>query len=175
MHRPRLLVLVGMILFAAIARLIPHPWNFTPLAAMALFGGAHFSKKSHAFLVPFGALILSDAIIGFYLHMPIIYVSFALIILIGFYLKGKKGFVPAATAVLVSSISFFVITNFGVWAFGPLYPKTLAGLFQCFTAAIPYFRNALGGDAFYAALLFGSFSLAEKRFSILKSQPAASY
>ena len=173
MFKPRFAVLTGMILFAALARLIPHPWNFTPVAAIALFGGARFLKKSHAFLVPMTALLLSDLIIGVYGRMPIVYASFALIVAIGLFLRKKRGPWAIAAGVLGGAISFYVITNFGVWAFGSLYPNTWEGLLACYTAALPYFRQALLGDAFYAALLFGSFEFAEHRFAILKKTPVA--
>ena len=165
----RFSVLVGMIVFAAIARLIPHPWNFTPVAAMALFGGARFSKSSHAYFVVFGALFLSDLFIGLYPRLPIVYVAFAVIIRIGIWLRNKKGVMPIAGAVLLSSLSFYLITNFGVWAFGTIYPKTINGLFQSYIVGIPYFRNELMGSAFYSLLLFGGFHLAEKRFPVLRS------
>jgi len=118
MLNPRFATLCGVVLFAAIMRLVPHPWNFTPVAAMALFGGARFGKKAHAFLVPFIALILSDLVLGVYVRMPMVYFAFAVTVLIGFWLRNKNSVRLIATGVLVSSLSFFVITNFGVWAFG---------------------------------------------------------
>jgi len=64
-------------------------------------------------------------------------------------------------------VLFFVLTNFGVWALGALYPKTLTGLTECYVVAIPFFRNALLSDLFYSALLFGGLALAEKQWPIL--------
>ncbi|OVE77141.1 hypothetical protein BVX98_03475 [bacterium F11] len=170
--KPRFAVITLMIVSCALARLIPHPWNFTPVAAMALFGGARFSNKFHALWITFGALLISDLIIGFYTRMPVVYAAFGVIVAIGFWLRGKKGAGTVFGAVLVSSVSFFIITNVGVWAFGSLYPKTGQGLLTCLTMALPFFRNALLGDIFFSTLLFGSFWLAEKKFPILRDRAA---
>jgi len=168
MKNPRFLTLAGLIIAAAIARLVPHPWNFTPLAAMALFGGAHFQNKTQSFLVPLVALFVSDIFIGFYTGMPFIYGAFTLIVLLGMSLRKNKKPGRIFLTVLASSVSFFIITNFGSWTYLPMYPKTLEGLWACYVAGIPYFRNALAGDLFFSAVLFGGFALAENKFSALK-------
>lgn len=168
MFKSRFAVLAGMVLMAGVARLIPHPWNVTPVAAMALFAGARFSNKGQAFLVPLCALFISDLVIGFHATMPFVYAGFALIVGIGLWIRNKQGVTPVAGAVLTGAVMFFVITNFGHWMISPMYPKSLQGLFACYTAALPFFRNTLLGDAFYATLLFGSFALAEKRFPVLR-------
>ncbi len=167
MYRPRFIVLSGMILAAAASRLVPHLPNFTPLAAMALFGGAHFADKRVAFGIPLAALLLSDAVIGFHSGLLSVYGSFALIVVLGLRLKSNRAMLPVAGTALIGSCLFFVITNFAVWASGALYPVTLAGFVDCYVAAIPFFGNTLAGDAFYAAVLFGGFALAEKRWPIL--------
>ena len=167
-------VITVMILSAAASRLIPHPPNFTPIAAIALFGGAYFPFKSMAFFVPLFCLLLSDLIIGLHGLMPVVYGCFALIVCIGFRLRTRKSALSIAVAVLVSSISFFVITNFGVWALGAWYPKTIEGLTACYVAAIPFFRNTLLGDVTYTAMLFGGFALLERGFPALhKPQPVS--
>jgi hypothetical protein len=157
-----------LILAAAVSRLIPHPPNFAPVAALALFGGAYFSDKRLAFLVPMAALFLSDLVLGLYGHMEVVYGSFALVVCIGLWLQRRRSAARIAAAALASSILFFILTNFGVWAFGSLYPKTAAGLLTCYTAAIPFFQNTLLGDAVYTAALFGSFALAERTFPVLR-------
>jgi hypothetical protein len=159
-----------MILATAASRLIPHPPNVASITAVALFGGAYLSDKRLAFLVPLAALFLSDLILGFYSHMEIVYGSFASVVCIGFWLQKKSSALRIAGAALASSILFFVVTNFGVWAFGSMYPKTTAGLLTCYVAAIPFFQNTLLGDALYTAALFGGFALAEKRFPILRER-----
>jgi len=173
MLKPRLLVLIFMILAAAATRLIPHPPNMTSLAAIALFGGANFSDRRLAFLVPISALLLSDLVLGFYGHMEVVYLSFALIVVIGLCLQKHRTALAIAGAALASSVLFFVLTNFGVWAFGAFYPKTMEGLVACYVAAIPFFRNTLLGDLLYTAALFGGFALLEKRLPILRDPAVA--
>jgi hypothetical protein len=177
MYRLRFLFLVGMILAAAASRLIPHPPNFAPIGAMALFGGACFADKRQAFLVPLAAMFVSDLAIGLLsgdlslgLHglIPVVYGSFVLIVCLGFLLRGRRKVVPIAGAALASSVLFFVLTNFGVWALGSFYPKTWEGLVACYVAAIPFFHNTLLGDAVYATVLFGGLALAEKSFPALR-------
>lgn len=168
MLRPRFLVLICVILAAAASRLIPHPPNMTSLTAVALFGGAYFSDKRLAFLVPLTALFLSDLVLGFYQHMEVVYLSFALIVGIGLWLQKHRTALPIAGAAMASSVLFFVVTNFGVWAFEPLYPKTLEGLVACYVAAIPFFQNTLIGDLFFTAVMFAGFALLEKLLPILR-------
>lgn len=173
MNTTRFIVLVAMILAAAVSRLIPHPPNFTPIAAMALFGGATFASKRMAFLVPLAGMALSDLVLGFYSITPIVYGSFALIVCLGFWLRQRKSPTRTAFAAIASALLFFIVTNFGVWAIGDLYPKTWTGLADCYVAAIPFFRNTLVSGLFYSAALFGSLTLAEKRFVRLREQAPA--
>jgi hypothetical protein len=167
----RFLGLIAMILAVAVFRLIPHPPNFAPVEAMALFGGACFATKRAAFLVPLAAMLLSDMAIGilsgdlslgFHQTLPVVYGSFALVVCVGFCLRRRRKALPIAGAILVSSVMFFVLTNFGVWATGDLYPKTLDGLVACYVAAIPFFQNALLGNAVYTTILFGGLAFAER-------------
>src|SRR5205085_7403433 len=115
MSKPRITVLVCMIIAAAASRLIPHPPNMASIAAVALFGGAYLPDKRLAFLVPLAALFLSDLGLGLYSHMEIIYGSFALLVCIGLLLRRKRTPLRIAGAALLSSLLFFVISNFGVW------------------------------------------------------------
>lgn len=162
MNKTRLATLVTIILAASVARLIPHPWNFAPITAIALFGGAYFSNRGLAFLVPMAAMFLSDLFLGFHTQLIAVYASFALIVCIGLWLQNHRTLSRTAGAALASSVLFFVVTNFGVWALDSLYPKTGAGLVTCYTLAIPFFQNALLGDLFYTAVLFGTFAVIEK-------------
>lgn len=171
MNRPRFAFIITLIFAAAASRIIPHPPNVAPIAALALFGGAQFLDKRLAFLVPLAALFLSDLVMGLHSQMPAVYAGFALIVCIGFALRGHLRALPVAAATLAGSVVFFLVSNFGVWATGAMYPKTFAGLGACYAAGIPFFRNSLLGDAFYAAVLFGVFALAEKRFAVLR-EPA---
>lgn len=170
MFNPRFLTLAGMILIAALSRLLPHPWNFSPVGAMAIFAGAHFSRKWTAFIIPLAALLLSDIFLGFYPGMFFVYLSFCVNVLIGIAIRNRKNVAYIGGAALLGSIQFFILTNFGTWLAGFLYPVTAAGLVQCFTAAIPFFAHTVLGDAFYTALLFGSFAFAERRLPKLQEQ-----
>jgi hypothetical protein len=183
MHNPRLGVLITMILVAAATRLLPHLPNMTSITAVALFGGAYFSNRWLAFLVPLVALLLSDIALGIYWswsimafqpHMEVQYLTFALIVAMGLGLRGRMTAGRIAGATLASALVFFVLTNFGEWIFQPLYPKTLAGLIACYVAAIPFFGNTLIGDAIYTVLLFGGFRLLESRFLMLREPQVAS-
>ncbi len=171
----RLIVLIGVILAAAASRVIPHPPNFTPIAAMALFGGAQFTDRRLAFLVPLSAMFASDLVIGLHRLLPVIYACFALIVCLGFWVRPRKSALRIAGATLAGSVLFFIVTNFAVWAAGSLYPKTLEGLVTAYVAAIPFFRNTVLGDAVYAAALFGGFALIESMVAALRddSTPAA--
>ena len=168
MLKPRFLVLAFMILAAAASRLIPHPPNMTSLTAVALFGGAYLSDRRLAFLVPLTALFVSDLVLGFYHHMEVVYLSFALIVAIGLWLQKHRTALPIAGAALVSSVLFFVLTNFGVWLFDAFYPKTVEGLIACYVAAIPFFQNTLIGDLFHTAVLFGGFAISERLLPALR-------
>jgi hypothetical protein len=160
-----------MVLAAAATRLIPHPWNLTSISAVALFGGACFQDRRLAFAVPLAALFLSDLVLGLYTGLPVIYLSFAVIVALGLWLRPRRSPAVIASAALASSILFFGLTNFGVWAFDHLYPPTWSGLVACYVAALPFFRNSLAGDLLYTAALFGGFALLERRFASLREPP----
>ncbi len=164
----RLAVILLMIAAAGALRLLPHPWNFTPLGAMALFGGAFLRDKRAALLVPLAALFASDLVLGFYPLLPVVYSSFLVSVHIGFLLRERRSVPRVAGAALLGSVQFFVVTNFAVWAAGGLYPRTGAGLAACYAAAIPFFRNALAGDLLCAGVLFGGFALAERLLPVLR-------
>jgi len=162
-NKARLLALVTAIFAAAAMRLVPHPPNFSPIAAMALFSGAYLPKRALAFVAPFAALLLSDAVLGFYAGMNFVYLSFALTVLIGWAIgSSRKTPLTIGAAAVASSVLFFVLTNFGMWLFSGFYPLTGAGLAACYVAAIPFFQNTLAGDLLFTALLFGGFAMLER-------------
>lgn len=153
-------MVVVLILLAVASRLLPHPPNFAPIAAIGLFAGAMFDRRA-AWLVPFGALLLSDLVIGLYHPMSMFwnYAGFAACLLLGSAVLGPARSLPRfAGATLGSALAFFALSNFGMWASG-YYPRTLAGLGQCYTAALPFFRNTLLSDVVYTAALFGGWAL----------------
>ena len=157
----KLITPITFIILGAFARLIPHAPNFTPVGAMALFGGYSLNKKQ-AFILPIAIMILSDIFIGFdSLQMRIfVYGSFLLTVLIGRLLEKNPSNKNMVLASFASSIVFFTLTNFAVWAFTPLYLKTFNGLINCYIMALPFFRNTLLGDLFYTSVIFGSYRLA---------------
>jgi len=164
---PNFWVLTLMVFIAAFVRLLPHPPNFAPIAAMALFGGAYFSKKTFAFIIPLAAMFLTDMIIGIYSYAWIVYLSFAVIVVLGIVMLKKVSVKNLIFASVTASVSFFAITNFGVWALGTLYPKTPAGLMASYTAAIPFFQNSLIGDLFFAGVMFGVYELVKHKVPAL--------
>ena len=162
--RSTLWAALGLIVFAALMRLAPHPWNFTPVAAMALFGGAALRRPLFAFGVPLAALAISDLFLNSWLvgnalapPNPWVYGSFVLIGIMGYMVGTGRGVGFLAGASLTGSVLFFGLTNLGTWASGILYPRTMEGLAACFTAALPFFANTVMGDLFWNAVLFGGF------------------
>ena len=163
------LVIISIIVFAlALFRLLPHWPNVSPVAAMALFGGAYFADKRLAFIVPFVALFLSDLVLGLHNSMIFVYAGFALTVTIGFLLKNRINVTNTAFAVVASSVLFFLLTNFGAWMTSGLYAKSVAGLMQAFAAGVPFFQNSLMGNVVYAAVIFGGYHLLQKNIAILK-------
>jgi hypothetical protein len=167
----RTLLALVITALAAALRIAPHPWNFTPVGAMALFSGAIISDRRLAFLFPILALFFGDVFIGFHKLMPIVYASFLVSVAIGLWLRDHRTVGRITAATFFGALQFFLVTNFAVWAFGLSYPRNSAGLLACYVAGIPFFWNTLAGDAAYAALFFGGFALAEHLFPALR-EPA---
>ncbi len=177
-------VILGAVVLAAITRLIPHPPNFAPITAMALFGAATLTDKRQAVLTPLLALFVSDLCVeamhrlgliaswGVYSGMWVTYSAVVLITLMGLLLRGHRTLPAIAGMTLAGSIVFFLWTNCCVWATWNLYPHTPAGLVACFVAAVPFFQNAVLGDAVYATALFGGFALTERLIPALRELPA---
>jgi hypothetical protein len=165
----RTLLAVVLILLAAALRIAPHPWNFTPVGAMALFSGAVLKDRRLAFLFPLLTLFLGDIFIGFHKLMFVVYASFLINVAIGLWLRDRRSVTRISLATLLGAIQFFLVTNFAVWRFlGGFYPKTAAGLAACYAAGVPFFWNTLAGDAVYAALFFGTYALAERLLPALQ-------
>ncbi|MEL7121133.1 MAG: DUF6580 family putative transport protein [Bacteroidota bacterium] len=176
-------VLSALVLLIALSRLLPHPPNFTPVGAMALFGAAYFHRKSLAFVIPFLAMWISDLLLNNMLYRQLypefyngfswfgsiwVYASFALIVIIGFVFLKKVNLPRLLGASLSASTLFFLITNFGVWMSSVTLPKTFEGLMTAYTLGIPFFWNTLIGDLFFTALLFGSFELVRRNVPTLQ-------
>jgi len=173
--KSRFRALVFITLGAALMRLLPHPYGFTPVAGMALFGGAHFRDVRVAFAVPLLAMFASDLVLSVTIYdfaalrsMPIVYFAFALTVVLGRFLGTRSSALRVGSASVGAALLFYLITNFGVWTRGTLYPMTWEGLVTCYVAAIPYLRNAVLGNCFYAIVFFGGFRVAQRRFAGLR-------
>ena len=170
----RVIFVATLIALAAASRLLPHPPNFSPIGALALFGGACFADRRLAWLMPLAALFASDLILGMHALVPVVYGSFALNVGLGRWLRSRRTVVATGAMTLIGAIQFFVITNFAHWL--AYFPHNVAGLVTCYVDAIPFFRNALLGDFAYVTVLFGAMNLAESGFPQLRervTQPVA--
>ncbi|QQG50051.1 MAG: hypothetical protein HZB70_00480 [Candidatus Berkelbacteria bacterium] len=154
---------LALIVISVIGRLIPHPANFTPLGATALFGGSKLERPWN-YLAPLFVLFVTDLIIGLHGTMPYVYGAFVLNVWLGERLLSKRPKMLRVAGVgLTGAVMFFIISNFGVWMEGVLYPKTLLGLIDCYIAALPFFTNTLAGDLIFAVSFFALYQFAENR------------
>jgi len=175
-------ILSIIILLAAFTRIMPHPPNFSPMAAIGLFGAAHFEKKWQAFFIPLLGIWLSDLVINNYIYSSSAtnfvwfyngfywqYISYVLIIFAGLFIF-KKGVSLSKTfgGIVGSSGLFFLVSNFGVWTGSGMYPKNLAGLISCYTAGVPFMNNTIISDFLFTTVLFGSYYLLQTEYSSLK-------
>jgi hypothetical protein len=177
----RMPIITALILLAAFSRLIPHPPNFAPIGAMALFGAAYFSQRHLSFLIPIISMWLSDLVLNnvvygqyfdhfvwFYDGFYWTYGAFIIIGFFGFVLLKKVKLKNVIIASLSASVLFFLISNFGVWASGTMYPHSLNGLISCYAAGVPFFKNTLLGDLVYCGALFGAFEFAQYKIPQLR-------
>ena len=156
-----LLLVAFLIAFAVVARLLPHVPGFWPFAACALFAGRMVHTPGLAFAVPLVALALSNAVLpgDDWRIIASVYVAIALPALLGMTTKSNRALIAVPAASIAGSLLFFVITNFAVWAFGTLYPRSWDGLVQCFVLALPFLDRTVIGDLFWNAVLFGGAAL----------------
>ncbi len=169
--QPRKSAIFIMILLAALTRLIPHPPNFTPIIAVGLFGGAYFSDKRLALIIPMAAMFVADLFLGLHSTLIWVYLALILVVFLGFSLRGKIKLVPVLTTAIGGAALFFLLTNFGVWITGGGYhhPFTLAGLMAVYADGIPFFRNTLVSSLLYTGLLFGVFEIAMEKIPVLQT------
>ena len=169
----RISAVIVIIAAGALFRFIPHWPNFTPVAAIALFGGTFMERKYLAFLVPFAAMFLSDLILGFHAYMGAVYLAFGLTVMIGLLLRGKTSTGNVILAAVSSSVLFYLITNFAAWLASPIYPNNFGGLIESYVAGLAFFNNGslglsfflneVAGTLFYSGILFGIYALARRR------------
>lgn len=186
MHK-RLFFLIALILIAAFGRIIPHPYNMSPIAAMGLLGSAYFSRKWMAFVIPFLGTWLSDLFINnvvyahlfneftwFYSGSEWIYGSYAIIIMMGLVLFSSVSILRIMSGSVLATSIFFLLTNFGAWLGNPLYPQSFDGLMMSYAAGLPFLQGSFFGDLMYSGILFGGFFFAGKQlhFPIAKTEQA---
>jgi hypothetical protein len=152
-------LIAALLLLGIVARLVPHPWNATPVMAIALFGGAYLSKR-WAILLPLAIVAISDVLIGWHDTVPFTWGAFVLTGMLAWWIRTRPSPFRILASALAGSTVFFLMTNFGVWVAGGLYPRTADGLWRCYVAAIPFFRSTVLGDLVYTAALFGGYALA---------------
>ncbi len=144
----------GLLVIGVLARFIPHIPNFTPVIALALFGGCYL-KKQQALWLPLSLMVISDFFLGFHSTILFTWGAVALVSLVGMLLKKKKTPVMIMGAGLLSAVLFFMITNFGAWL--SFYPLTKQGFVECYIMAIPFFRMELASTFIYSVVLFGTY------------------
>ena len=166
----KLRIALAIIALAALSRLLPHPPNCTPIAAIGLFGAAYMQRRWLSFAVPFAALFFSDLLLNNVVYAEFydgfqwitsfwLYLAFGLVIGVG-HLLLRTSVSPArviASSLLASAV-FFGVSNLFTWLGSPMYPQTLTGLLSCYVAAIPFFGNTLLGDLLYSGVLFGGYA-----------------
>lgn len=175
---------LALTVLGAVARLIPHPPNFTPVGGMSLFSGARL-RGWKAYLIPILLMAITDPLLGAIYGFPaysrvtaVIYGSFLINVWIGRRLQGTENPRRIAGAVFLGSLQFFLLTNAAVWLLGGMYPHTGAGLVACYIAAVPFFGRTLGADLLYSGFLFSlhawlSRILSSGRWDLAKSAPSA--
>jgi len=160
------MLIISLIIVGILFRFISHTANFTPVAAIALFAGVYLNKKQ-ALIVPLLLMILSDAFLG--MHNVVIFTwgSFILVTLIGSWAKNHKSFKTIVSTSIASSVLFYLITNFGVWAMG-WYPQTAKGLLDCYILGLPFLRMFTVSTLVYSAVFFGAYEFIARRVSNTK-------
>jgi len=173
----RVLLAAGLILSAALVRVLPHPQNFAPVGAMALFGAAYF-RRSWGLALPFIALFLSDLVLNNVVYKSMYpefkwlssgwnYLSFAVVFAAGhfFFQKGVTA-IKVAGAALSTSLIFFLVSNFSVFVETTMYPKSFVGLLECYTAGLPFLGNTIMGDLVFSGVMFGVYEWYSSRKAV---------
>lgn len=166
--KTNLLVFTGLFLAAVLSRLVPHGWNFTLMGAVFIFAGAYFKDRKISVALMLSSLLVSDFFIGFHSMMPAVYAGFLAMIAVGTFLNVNASRIRIFGGAFMASLIFFIISNFGVWYEGQLYPMTFSGLIECYVMGIPFFGKQMIGDVGFA---LGLFELA-KRLLATESEAA---
>ncbi len=165
------LKILGLILLAVLSRFLPHPPNFSPIAAISLLAGAYFLNRGLALALPIIILFLSDLVLGFYPGMLFNYVGMMLVVLVGHNLKGRDSLIRVGGFSILGSTLFFIVSNFGVWFSQTIYPMNFSGLVSCYVNAIPFYGYTLAGDLAYGLALFSLAHVIGARPSVVAAEP----
>ena len=161
-NRNLLWIAFALIAFGIVMRLLPHPDNLAPVGAIALFAGAVLPLR-YAWWLPVSVMVVSDLLfLGTYNGIMFTWLGFLLVAMFGMSLRGQSNWFRVPFGALGAAVIFFVVSNFGVWLQGQMYPLSWAGLVQCYEMALPFFRNTFLGDLMFSTLLFGMFALAPR-------------
>jgi hypothetical protein len=168
----KFLIAISLIAISVAGRLIPHPWNMTPVAASAIFAGVKLGKR-YALLVPFFAMLIGDMVIGFYAWQMLltVYASMLLIGLVAYLTRSRKGKAAFFARPVVASIFFFLTTNAAVCFFGTMYAHSFSGLILSYISGLPFFGRDLLGNLLYTSLFFAVYEYARLRKKNLVSSP----
>ena len=152
---------LGLVTVGALARLIPHPPDFAPVGGMSLFAGARLPGWQ-AYLVPLLLMTITDPILGAIYGFPafgystaFVYGSFLVNVWIGRRLRSSQNFLWIGLATVLCTLQFYLVTNFGVWLLGQMYPHSWSGLATCYLAALPFLGRTMAADLLYSSVLFG--------------------
>lgn len=154
---PKTLTLIAIVVAVSLYRIFPHPYNITPVMALALFAGTYFEKKWMAFAVPLVSMFLADLFLGLHNTIIFVYGAMAVAVLIGFWLQNRVSSLKVIGATISSSLIFFIVSNFGVWLVSGYYSKNWAGLIECYTLALPFLQRSMMGDLLFSGVLFLSY------------------
>ena len=141
---------IGLILILAASRLMPHPYNFTPIIAMAIMGNYFFRNIYLSFSIVLFSMLLSDIFIGFYNHMLFVYLPIIFIVFVFYKLNKKINIKNLFVFGFAGSFIFFAISNFGVWLLTDFYEKNFHGLIECYIMAIPFFKHTLASTLIFS-------------------------
>lgn len=144
---------IALIVLGVLTRLAPHPANFTALGAIALWSMTLIPSRPLAMLIPLFTLMLSDMWIGFHDQVGWVYTAFILVAVLSLWIEPRRSWARTFSGSLLASLVFFLITNFGVWAQGQIYPMNGTGLLESYIAGLPFLKNQIAGDLFYGALV----------------------
>ena len=165
-------LVMALILLGVVARLVPHPWNATPTMAIALFAGTYLSKR-WATILPLVIVASTDFLLGWHATVPFTWGAFVLTGMLAWWVRQRPGPWRILGGVAAGSSLFFLLTNFGVWLTGELYPWTADGLWRCYVAAVPFFRSTLAGDLIFTAAFFGGYAVLTGREAGRSTLPSA--